>query len=174
MDYMQALAEYERLQAEKNKANPPPTPTPTTTTGLVPWEQLYYSRNIKEVLGWTLATFLEQMKLIRTLPAGSLTAEQMYAVGMYPDMKTARRRKAYNDLVNSTGGSWDNGVLTPPPDWEGSVTDYSKWLSDQLDSMGFGPGTPTGIDTGDGTTGGDEGLTAPETIPPIPVPETFG
>jgi hypothetical protein len=94
------------------------------------------------------------MEKIRNSPAGSLTAEQMYATGMYPDMETARYRERYNNLIRELGGSWENGVLTPPPGWGGTVTEFSKYISSLL-------GTPPG------GTAAEPLLTAPETIEPI-------
>jgi hypothetical protein len=113
----------------------PENPLYTEIPGeLISLDEWYVTRDIKNVLGWSLEEFKRQIALVRETPVSEMTAEQRYAAGYVATWDEAEYFEARQALIKQTGGSWVNGVLTPPPGYNGSATDYAIELREMLKS----------------------------------------
>lgn len=113
----------------------PENPLYTEIPGeLISLDEWYVTRDIKNVLGWSLEEFKRQIALVRETPVSEMTAEQRYAAGYVATWDEAEYFEARQALIKQTGGSWVNGILTPPPGYNGSATDYAIELREMLKS----------------------------------------
>ena len=93
----------------------------------------YEIRNIEETLGWTPERFQEEMAIIRTTPSDERTVEQQYAGGYADTMEQAQRGVDFKERVKLYGGDYVGGILVPPDNWGGSVTEFSKYVRASID-----------------------------------------
>lgn len=96
----------------------------------------YDIRKIEETLGWTEAQYAEQVAQIRTIPGIERTSEQAYAGGYTTEYKMGEA-EYYRYILEQEGGSRVAGVLVPPADWGGSVTQYAQHLMDRMKLQGY-------------------------------------
>jgi hypothetical protein len=100
---------------------------------LIGWGDWYTERDIYNVLGWTLEEYLARREELQTLPKEEWTPADFYATGQQDTLEGAQHLALYHEINAEQGGSFVNGVLTPPSWWTGSVTEWSRYIGDLVD-----------------------------------------
>lgn len=101
----------------------------------------YERRHISEKLSWTPEQYLKGWHTVigekfggtgAGIPGSELSAKALYAYGYSPTMEHAQGQITRNQMIAQLGGSWQGGVLTPPADFKGSVTEFSDLVREKL------------------------------------------
>lgn len=101
----------------------------------------YERREISEKLGITPEAYLLRYGEIigerfggfgPGIQSHKMTAIDYYAYGYVNTMAGGKRKVEANKLIEESGGSYSGGLLTPPTDYSGSVTDYANWINQQI------------------------------------------
>jgi len=109
----------------------------------------YVQRHVSELTGWSQQDYLNRYKQIygevvggpgSGVPYAELTKKDLLAFDYVKTPDQADYVTARNQLIAELGGTWENGVLTPPPDYQArgiSVTQFSDMMREHLLKAGY-------------------------------------
>tara|TARA_Y100000310_G_scaffold310316_1_gene355402 strand:+ start:4787 stop:5530 length:744 start_codon:yes stop_codon:yes gene_type:complete len=115
-------------------------------------ESWYAKRDIAGILGWSQQEYHDVMQAFpqRLMTArGAITAEEWYAAGHVSTVEAGERMVQHGEMVSLMGGTWEGGVLTPPPGYQGTATAFlgavNKALTGVTQTYTIVPGGSTTI-----------------------------
>jgi len=98
----------------------------------------YEIRDIEQQFGLSPAEFQEELAVIRSTNTADKTADQLLISGEQTTREGAERSEDFRERVKLYGGEYVGGVLVPPDNWGGSVTEYAQYVRSSIDRTGMG------------------------------------